>query len=73
MAHHAAGQGYAISEPEMKISRDQFRQRFGDRETGEAEYVIVCLDSRYMPFQATLLIVSAAEDLCACLRAPLRK
>jgi len=43
-AHHTTGKGYAISEPEMKISRDQFRQQFGMRETGEAEYVMACHD-----------------------------
>jgi DNA-directed RNA polymerase I, II, and III subunit RPABC1 len=29
----------------MKISREQFRQRFADRETGEAEYVVTYLGS----------------------------
>jgi len=36
-------QGYAISEEEVKISRDQFQRKFGDQQTGHVEYVCPAL------------------------------
>ena len=40
-ADRSVFQGYAISEEEVQISRDQFQRKFADPQTGYAEYATV--------------------------------
>ena len=38
-------QGYNIASSELTISRDEFQRKFGDQQTGHAEYVVFHLSS----------------------------